>query len=221
MRGYQVREAHMPNIGKALVLLVLVLTINARRLEAQGRQNSGVLARTSNWDRQRGGTTREPHVDGKPLSYWIKAIRDRDEQSLSLALDAITLLGPDARAAVPELMLLLSDPFRPIRMGKDSDTTIVTKLYDIEVRSAAIEALASIGDAASPATLPVIQWALTVRVTPTNIKTREEYERFVELVTLEAEYRIRVVHAIEQFGEPAIPTLLSLLRSPDPHTRKS
>jgi hypothetical protein len=37
---------------------------------------------------------------------------------------------------------------------------------------------------------------------------------------LEAEYRIRVLRAIEQFGEPAKPTLVRLLRSPDSERRK-
>lgn len=205
----------MLNIAKTLVLVISVLATTPVRLEAQDRQANGVLARTINWD-----TRNEPHFDGKPLSYWMKAIRDRDEETLSLALDAITILGPDARGAVPDLMHLVSDPFRPIQLGKDSDSTIASKLYDIEVRSAAIDALASIGDAASSATLPVIEWALTVRVIPTKISSREEYERFVALVTLEAEYRIRVINAIEEFGERAFPVLMRLLRSPDPERRK-
>jgi hypothetical protein len=209
----------MLNIRRSLLLLTLFVTITPVRLAAQDRQVSAVLARTGTGDTS-SRTTREPHFDGRPLSYWIKAIHDRDEETLSLALDAITLMGPDARAAVPELTRLLSDPFRPVHLGTDSDTTIADKLYDIEVRSAAIDALASIGEAASPATLPVIQWALTVRVIPPRISSREEHERFVALVTLEAEYRIRVIHALGQFGEPGVPALVRLLRSPDPERRK-
>jgi len=210
----------MFNIGKALASLLLVVVIAPNQLKAQGRQEAKTTAPAASWDTDRRGTQADPKFDGKPLSYWIKAIRDRDEEAMPPALDAIRMLGPAAKTAVPELMRLLSDPFQPIRLGKDSDTIIATKLDDIEVRSAAIDALASIGKAAASATLPIIQWALTVRVIPTHVSDREEHERFVALVMLEAEYRIRVLHAIEQFGEPATPILEQLLKSPDSERRK-
>jgi len=157
---------------------------------------------------------------GKTLDEWLKAIRDRDERTMALAFDALRRLGPEAKNAVPDLTKVVSAPFTPIEIGKDSDYAIVTKLYDIEVRSEAIDALAAIGNAASPATLPLIDWALTIRVVPSSIRNREEYERFVSLVTLDAEYRIMVLHTIRQFGDPAIPTVTRLLRSSDPEKRK-
>ena len=130
----------MFNIGKAVAALLLVVVITPNQLKAQDRQD--------NWTTDRRGTQVQPKFDGKPLSDWIKAVHDRDEATMPLALDAIRIMGPSAKAAVPELTRLLSDPFRPIQLGKDSDTTIATKLDDIEVRSAAIDALASIGKAA-------------------------------------------------------------------------
>jgi hypothetical protein len=207
-------------IGKTLVLLLLVAAITPYQLKAQGRPDIRTSVIAASWDTGKKTSARERDFNGKPLSYWMKAIHDRDEATISDALDAIRFFGPEARAAVPELTRLLSDPFHPIQLGKDSDTTIATKLYDIEVRSAAIDALAAIGEYAAPATLPVIQWALTVRVIPFRVNTLEEHVRLVDLVTLDAEYRIRVIHAIEQFGEPAIPTLVRLLRSPDSDRRK-
>jgi hypothetical protein len=208
----------MLNIEKAIVLSILMAILAPGQLKAQSGQEIWTSVISDDWDANR-STSREPGFDGKPLSYWIKAVRDRDEARMSLALEAIRLLGPEARTAVPELTRLLADPFRPIQLGKDSDATIAAKLYDIEVRSAAIDALASIGDDAATATLPVIQWALTMRVIP-GAGGSMDRERFIALVTLEAEYRIRVINAIEQFGEPAIPTLRRLLKSPDPERRK-
>jgi HEAT repeat protein len=208
------------NTAKTLVLLLLVAATTPSPLKAQGRSDVRTSVIAASLDTGKKPTAREPDFDGKPLSYWIKAIHDRDEATISDALDAIRFLGPQGRAAVPELIRLLSDPFRPIELGKDSDTAIATKLYEIEVRSAAIDALAAIGESAAPATLPVIQWVLTVRVIPFRVNTLEEHERFVDLVMLEAEYRTRIIRAIEQFGNPAIPTLEQLLRSPDSERRK-
>jgi hypothetical protein len=156
---------------------------------------------------------------GRPLSYWLNIIRERDEKMIALAFEAIRSLGPRASTAVPELTRTVSAPFTPVDIGKDSDEVIADKLYDIEVRSAAIDALASIGEAASPATIPLIHWALTVRVMPGYTGIRD-IEQFIDLVTLDAEYRIRVVDAVMAFGKPAVPTVVRLLKSPDAEQRK-
>src|SRR5262249_39658794 len=95
-----------------------------------------------------------------------------------------------------------------------------TKLLDIARRSEAIDTLASIGAAASPATVPLIDWALTIRVVPARVASKEEYEMFVDLVALDVEYRIAVMNAVLRFGNPAIPILTRLLKSPDSETRK-
>ena len=41
----------------------------------------------------------EPRYLGKPFSYWLWVIQNRDEQLISLAFDAVRGLGPQARAA--------------------------------------------------------------------------------------------------------------------------
>src|SRR4030095_10188573 len=113
---------------------------------------------------------REPTYQGKTLDYWLKAIRERDEANMLLAFDAIRSMGPDASTAVPELTRVVSAPFTPIKLGKDSDYAIATKLFDIALRSEAIDTLATIGEAAAPATMPVIHWALAIRVVPARIE---------------------------------------------------
>jgi hypothetical protein len=155
---------------------------------------------------------------GRSLSYWLKVIRDRDEDKMSIAFDAIQTFGPRAAAAVPELRQIAAAPFVQIELGKDSDEVIAEKLEDLEIRSMAIDALASIGEAASPATMDVIRWALTMRVAPDAKMTRDE--RFIELITLDAQYRIRVIDAVSKFGTSARPTLVRLLKSENPEERK-
>src|ERR1041385_3805110 len=72
----------------------------------------------------------EPQYLGKTVDYWIKVIRDRDEQKISLAFDAIRALGPDAQAAVPDLIAIVVAPFTPILIGTDSQTGIASKIYE-------------------------------------------------------------------------------------------
>jgi hypothetical protein len=162
----------------------------------------------------------EPQYQGKSLSYWLRVIGNRDDKMISVAFEAVRSMGPQAWPAVPELTRIVSAPFSPIRIGKDSDATIAAKLYDIEIRSEAIDVLASIGESAAPATAAIIQWAVTVRVVPEPILTRDEDERFIDLVTLDAEYRIRIIGAVAEFGRPAVPALNRLLKSSDTEKRK-
>src|SRR5262245_4383889 len=113
---------------------------------------------------------------GKKLSYWMSVIRERNEDMISSAFDAIGWFGHHAQAAVPELTALIEAPFTPIHIGKDSQKMIASKLYDIEVRAAAIDALASIGKSASSAALPLVRWALMPRVVPDLIETADDEE---------------------------------------------
>src|ERR1044071_4576608 len=52
----------------------------------------------------------DPVYMGKPFSYWMESLRNRDEE-MQLAFAAINALGPDAASAVPELVRILSEPF--------------------------------------------------------------------------------------------------------------
>ncbi len=157
---------------------------------------------------------------GKPLTYWLQVLRDRNEEMMSLAFDAIRGLGPEARQAVPELTAIVAAPFNPIRIGKDSPKAIARKLYDIEVRAEAIDALAAIGESASAATAPLIRWALTTRVIPEAVRNTDDEELFIELIMMDTEQRMRIASAIGSLGPDASEAIASLVASPDPMKRK-
>lgn len=67
-------------------------------------------------------TANETHGDslsqGKPLSYWLRSIRDRDDE-IEGAFDAIIDLGPDAWPAVEPLTRFVAEPFVPVGIGVD------------------------------------------------------------------------------------------------------
>jgi hypothetical protein len=157
---------------------------------------------------------------GKPLSHWIKVIHDRDEESISLAFDAIAAFGPQAQAAVPELIALVSSPFSPIRVGKDSKKVIASKLYDIEVRAGAVDALTFIGEPAESAAGPLIQWALTPRVVAETVVDADEEQMFIELVVMDTEQRMQVAGAISRFGAGASSAIARSLSSSNSEKRK-
>jgi len=203
-------------------LMLLVVFFVAIPSTLASPQESAIRIRTTlneSWDDRYVGAPDDLTYGGRPLSYWLNIIREHDEKMISLAFEAIRSLGPRAAVAVPELTRTVSAPFTAIHIGKDSDEVIADKLYDIEIRSAAIDALASIGESAVPATIPLIQWALTVRVMP-DYTGIGDVERFIDLVTLDAEYRIRAIDAVMAFGKPAIPTVVRLLKSTDAEQRK-
>jgi HEAT repeat protein len=157
---------------------------------------------------------------GKPLSYWVKALRDRNEDQLLLALEAISFFGPAAQSAVPELIRIINDPFEPIRLGKDTDEVIVSKLVEIEIRAEAIAALAEIGEGAAPAAVPLIEWAARPRVVPAAKPSALNTDRFIDLALMDAEHRLHVILAIAFLGDAPVPALTELLRSPNAEKRK-
>ena len=126
-----------------------------------------------------------PAYLNKPLSYWLNVIRNRNERMISLAFDAIRGLGPNAWAAVPDLTRLVAAPFTPIHIGKDSNEAIASKVYDIALRTEAIDTLAVIGESASTATPSLVGWALTPRiVVPGIMRNADDDELFIELVMI-------------------------------------
>jgi hypothetical protein len=57
-------------------------------------------------------------------------------------------------------------------------------------------------------------------VAPEDGFTPEENELFIELVALDAEYRLRVIAAVSNFGQPSTGALVRLLRSQNAEKRK-
>jgi hypothetical protein len=162
----------------------------------------------------------EPEYLGKKLSYWVNVIHDHDDEMISLGLDAVRTIGPAAKAAVPDLIALVSAPFVPIRVGKDSNTVIATKLYDIEIRAGAVDALTSIGESAAPASWPLVLWAVTTRVVPQMIGNADDEELYIELVMMDTEQRMRIAGAISKFGAAGSPAIARMLSSSDSEKRK-
>jgi len=162
----------------------------------------------------------ERTYQGRPLTFWLRALRDRDENLMSEAFDAIYSLGGDAWIAVPELGRIVDAPFEPIEIGSDTMETIASKLLDISVRSEAIEALGWIGDDAAPSTMSLLKWALMQRIS-LNIKRSSDNDRlFIDLVAMDAEQRMRVAGAVARLGKDTLPAIAKMLASADPSKRK-
>ena len=75
----------------------------------------------------------EPSHDGKTLTAWVAKLTDDKPAVRLAAVEAIGAIGPDAKAAVPPLLLALK---------RDESE---------EVRAASAEALGKMGSAAEPA----------------------------------------------------------------------
>jgi hypothetical protein len=193
------------SLTSALATLILVLSVQA-------------AGEASNDDRAQ--LFQERAYQGKPLTFWLKVIRDRDEDQLSAAFDAVHSLGPDAWVAVPELARLIEAPFTAINMDGDSEEAVAAKLFDISVRSEAIETLGWIGESAAPSTSALLKWGLMKRVSPPAKHSAEKDELFIELVAMDAEQRMRVAGAIAQFGSHSFPVIARMLASTDVTKRK-
>ena len=183
------------------------------------QRKSATTTLPAKWNLTSLAVQQEPAYMGKPLSYWLGSLRKRDSE-IADAFDAIRALGPDARAAVPELTRIVGEPFTPVQIGVDERDSIIAKLMDIQLRADSIDALASIGEAAAPSSATLIQWALTIRVAPGDKSDSKDQERFIDLVTLDVLERMRVAGAIAQFGRRAIPAVAALMASPDDEERK-
>jgi|GEM_PF-1964521 len=161
----------------------------------------------------------DPNYSGKPLSYWLKSIRNRDDQ-MGMAFDAIRHLGPAAHSAVPDLIMVVSEPFTPIEVGVDRYAALTEKLRAILIHSSAVDCLGAIGQAAAPSAPALAEWALTPKIILRGIRNRQEQDAFVDLVGIDVAERMRVVGAISQFTAQASPFVAGLLKSPDPEARK-
>ena len=170
-------------------------------------------------DKTASETQGELMSQGKPLSYWLRSIRDRDDE-IELAFDAIIDLGPGAWPAVEPLTRIVAEPFTPVRIGVDRDDAIGAKLFNMQLRADAIDALTAIGKAAATSTVPVIQWALTVRFIPVNLDNLKDQELFVDLITIDVLERMRVAGAVARFGLATAPAIAALLESSDGERRK-
>lgn len=167
----------------------------------------------------RAAEQRELVYMGKPLSYWIESLRNRDEE-MKLAFAAINALGPDAASAVPDLVRIISEPFTAIWVGSDKRDQVADKVAIIQRRADAVDALGAIGAPAAASTPSLIQWALMVRVVPMDVTTREEEELYIDLIALDVLERMRVAGAVALFGKSALLPITISLASQNPEERK-
>ena len=181
---------------------------------------SSAQAATTKTDNDRDRLFQERTYMGKSLTFWLKALRDRNEEMISDAFNAIYSLGDDAWVAVPELSRIVGAPFEPIGIGTDSTETIASKLYDISIRSEAIEALGWIGEPAAPSTPSLLKWGLTQRMVPDYKRSSQNDELFIELVAMDTEQKMRVAGAVSRLGRNTIPAVAKMLASPDFSKRK-
>jgi hypothetical protein len=171
-------------------------------------------------DNERDRIFQERTYQGRPLTFWLKALRNRDKEQLSNAFDAIYSLGQDAWIAVPDLAAIVGARFEPIQIGRDPEETIASKVFDVTVRSEAIETLRWIGEPAAPAAIALTEWALSRKVIPDTKRNAAGDELFVELVTMDSEQRMRVAGAVAQFGQNTFPLVAKLMSSSEPSRRK-
>jgi len=160
-----------------------------------------------------------PKYRGKPLSYWLTSIQNRDGQ-MGLAFDAIRTLGPAASSAVPDLTSIVSEPFIPIKIGVDGYSAVTHKLSQIQLHSDAVDCLAAIGESAAPSATALTEWALTTKVIPVNIRNKPEQDAFVDLVAMDVLERMRVAGAIARFLPEASLVVANLLKSHDEEATK-
>jgi hypothetical protein len=194
-----------------ILLTTLVLAVTAV---------SSMQGAVENRDDNRDRLFQERTYLGKPLTFWLKALRDRDEENVSNAFEAIHSLGTDAWVAVPELSRVVDAPFEPIRIGSDSMETIASKLYDVAVRTEAVETLGWIGEPAAPSTGALIKWGLMQRISVDFKRSPENNDLFIELVAMDAEQRMHVAGAVAQLGHNTFPLLARMLASSDAPKRK-
>jgi hypothetical protein len=194
-----------------ILLTTLVLAVTAV---------SSMQGAVENRDDNRDRLFQERTFLGKPLTFWLKALRDRDEENLSNAFEAIHSLGTDAWIAVPELSRVVDAPFEPIHIGSDSLDTIASKLYDVAVRTEAVETLGWIGEPAAPSTPALIKWGLTQRISMDFKRSPEDNDLFIQLVAMDAEQRMHVAGAVAQLGHDTFSLLARMLASSDAPKRK-
>src|SRR5687768_9353042 len=93
----------LPTKREIGLFVVVVLAMTFRASANDNRRSMNAIRKGPNWTIGSDQTLREPRYQGKALSYWLKVIRNRNEDLMPLAFEAIGTLGPDASSAVPEL----------------------------------------------------------------------------------------------------------------------
>lgn len=122
------------------------------------------------WDAQ----AKEPEYGNKPLSYWVKQLKDPSFLAREEAIEVLLRMGAEAKDAGPALEELLDDKTPAVRykvaltlgkIGSNSKKAVpvlaeALKSADLETRKEALEAIAGIGPVDGETT-PALLQALT------------------------------------------------------------
>src|SRR4051794_36454095 len=92
-------------VARLLGLAAVLLAVVAAR--AQGPADAG----------RPGPAQGEAYYKGKPTSFWIKKLQDKDAAARREAVQALEAIGPEAEAAVPALLQALQDEDTAVRVG--------------------------------------------------------------------------------------------------------
>ena len=95
-------------------------------------------------------TKEEPVYKGKNLSEWIKRLKGTDHKAREQAIEALSVLGPKAKTAVPALADALN------ALGSDFSDD------NRRMRANTLAAIGEIGEPAVPALVKVLQGADTL-----------------------------------------------------------
>ena len=165
-------------------------------------------------------TINDPIAFGHPLTFWIQVLRERNFETFDLAIDAIVMLGPGAKAAIPELTQVLNEPFNPITFGTDTREEIRSKLLSIHFKAGAVDGLGAMGEEAAGTADAVIRWGLTRRVIASDARPRSTDGILIGLIGVDVLERMRAAGAVARFGANAAGPVQSLIQSDDNEKRK-
>jgi HEAT repeat protein len=175
----------------------------------------------------------------RPLSYWVWAIGNGDQNTRRQAAQALASIGPDARPVVPQLVeqaLLEDNPAIAqalLRIDPDAAVTAFAKALtesDPRVRERAATALFQLGPQAKAA-LP----ALAAAAKDANPGVLEKVFKALERIGPEAapalgaalaiedtESRLGALHALQELGpgaKAAVPAIQAVLKDKDERVR--
>ena len=162
-----------------------------------------------------GGAGPEPMLSGKPLSHWIKLLKDKDASVRHNAAYALSFAGPGAWAAVPALTDALKDDAKPVRLcaiaalgriGPHAKPAIpaLTECVadeDVDVRRGAVDALGHMGPGAEQA-VPHLAAALS------------DADKTVRLCAAQS------LGHLGRTADAVVPALTAALKDPDAHIRQ-
>jgi HEAT repeat protein len=191
-----------------------------------GRRTALLVATVLLWPvaaaqpRPEGPPAEEACYKGKPTSFWIKKLQHKDVAARKEAVQALTVIGPEASAAVHALARALDDDETEIRLGaltalgaigpgaRDAVPAVMQAARDDDdsYRAVALRALGGIGPVDEAVLPTLVKELLTPRDSPASKAC------------------LAALESLKQIGpgaSPALPDLTKALRSSDARVRSA